>query len=186
MFFFFFFFWWWVGGGEGGGVLAGWWYIYVHQCYFATIGLHKLSFRHIMLGIDQLNQHDSVLATLTHVTEHGKGPMDTVSSRLAITEKVMQDLIVAPPHLWQLSLVMRKPVFGVFDQVRHKLAHSATGRGLRFCIWKLQICWSDCADTDMRLCCSHMAKTRFLITRLIYAMVSLRLRVGLAKTGQPP
>ena len=57
-------------------------------------------------------------------------------------------------------------------------------RDLKFQIYKLEVlyylvseqqrCWSDCADAqaDLRLCCSHMAKTGFLMTWLIWKLKS--------------
>ena len=82
--------------------------------------------------------------------------------------------------VYQLSLVMRKPVFGVSDQVRLKPACSATetetsysleiaakaSRGIIYYLGsEQQRRWSDCANAqaDLRLCCSHMTKTGFLM-----------------------
>ena len=59
-------------------------------------------------------------------------------------------------------------------------------RILKFRLYELEVsfcpgseqqrCWSDCADAqaDLRLCCSHMAKTGFLMARLIYFDCSWR------------
>ena len=88
-------------------------------------------------------------------------------------------------HLYclHMSLVARKPVFGICDQVRLKPSCSATQTKLE--AWNLgyykqaevlyypgseqQRHWSDCADAqaNLRLCCSHMAWTGFLMRRLI-------------------
>ena len=75
---------------------------------------------------------------------------------------------VQVPLAWilEVSLVTRKPVFGVSDQVRLKLDCSARDQ---LGSWndcpgsKQQRCWSDCtnAQVDLRLCCSHMAKQVF-------------------------
>ena len=84
--------------------------------------------------------------------------------------------------VFYLSHVMRKSVFGVYDQVRLKPACSATvtswglavsaiaSRGIILSRQRKQRRWSDCADAqaDLRLCCSHMAKTGFLMTGLIW------------------
>ena len=74
-------------------------------------------------------------------------------------------------HHSDLSLVTRKPVFGVFDQVRlkpvcstkeasksHEIANIET-RDSYSLGSEQQRCWSDCADVqaDLHLCCSHMA-----------------------------
>ena len=92
-----------------------------------------------------------------------------------------------------LGLVMRKPVFGIFDQVRLKPACSATENSycldlalesigiilskkrttkalirLRIVLIRLRIALSDCADAqaDLYLYCSHMAQAGFLMTWL--------------------
>ena len=80
-----------------------------------------------------------------------------------------------------LSLVTRKPVFGVSDQVRLTPACSATEtrqtlgildietRGIKLSkqrTIKALISLHGCA-ADLRLCCSHMAKTGFRMTWLI-------------------
>ena len=74
-------------------------------------------------------------------------------------------------HQMNKNLVMRKPIFGVCDQVRHKPACALTEAR-----WRLEISdielevlyylgseqqrrWSDCTDT-------HMVKTCFLMTWL--------------------
>ena len=65
----------------------------------------------------------------------------------------------------QMSLVTRKPVFGVCDQLRLKPACSATETSQRLEISNIetrgekQRHWSDCMDVqaDLRLCCSDMA-----------------------------
>ena len=71
-----------------------------------------------------------------------------------------------------------KPVFRVFNQLEPTCA--ATEANSRLEILDIetksiilsseqQRCWSDCANAqaDLHLCCSHMAKTGFLMTRLI-------------------
>ena len=72
---------------------------------------------------------------------------------------------------------MRKPVFGVCDQVRHKLACAAKEARQRLEISDIetrgiiltrQRTTKADAQTDLRLCCSHMAKAGFLMTWLIY------------------
>ena len=95
----------------------------------------------------------------------------------------------------QLSLATRKPVFGVFDQVRlksacsatetsqsHEIAHIKKLEMLYYPESEQQRCCLDCADVqaDLRLCCSHMAKTGFLMTWL-----NLQTRAGArtASTG---
>ena len=74
-----------------------------------------------------------------------------------------------------MSLVMRKPVFGVCDHVRLKPACSAQklGRGFkisdietRYIIYpgsEQKRCLSNCTDVqaDLRLCCLHTAKQIF-------------------------
>ena len=79
-----------------------------------------------------------------------------------------------------MSLVTRKPVFGIFDQVRLKPACSAdeTSQGLEISAMASRgiiLSWqqttkgekrcSDCADVqaDLLLSCSHMAKAGFLM-----------------------
>ena len=109
---------------------------------------------------------------------------------LVIWRTAILDNGVSHDHVsLHMSLVTRKSVFGVFDQVRLKPTCAATEAS-----WRLEIsdkettdiilsrqrtskvrgcadwCWSDCADAqaDLRLCCSHMAKTGFLMTWLNY------------------
>ena len=75
-----------------------------------------------------------------------------------------------------MCLVMRKPVRGFCDQVRLKPACSATETSWRLEILdietrgiilsKQRIRKAD-AQADLRLCCSHMAKTGFLKTWFI-------------------
>ena len=93
--------------------------------------------------------------------------------------------------LYHMSPVTRKPVFGVSDQVRLKPACSAKDvswsleildNGTRDIILSTQWtkrCWSDCveAQADLRLCCSHMDKTGFLMTWLIYMVRNIELGV---------
>ena len=83
---------------------------------------------------------------------------------------------------FHLSLVTRKPVFGVCDQVRRKPVCSATEtswrleisdietRGIIISRQRKQKRWSDCADAQayLRLCCSHMAKAGFVMMWLIW------------------
>ena len=79
-----------------------------------------------------------------------------------------------------MRLFTRKPVSWVFDQVRLKSARSATEGSesheiatietrdiilSRQRTTKAQISLRICAD-DLRLCCSHMAKTGFIMTWL--------------------
>ena len=80
----------------------------------------------------------------------------------------------------EMSLVTRKPVFRVWDQVRLKPVCSATktsqgreildiaSRGIILSKQQKQRRWWDCANVqaDMRLCCLHMAKTDFPMTWL--------------------
>ena len=80
-----------------------------------------------------------------------------------------------------MSLVTRKPVIRVRDQVRLKPAAQLMRLARVFKFWlqqveilyypgsELQRRWSDCADAqaDLRLCCSHMVETGFLMTWLV-------------------
>ena len=75
----------------------------------------------------------------------------------------------------QLSLVTRKPVFGVCDQVKHKPACAAAEASYSLEISDIETILSRqrtikalirfCTDAqaDLRLCCLHMAKTCFLM-----------------------
>ena len=67
-----------------------------------------------------------------------------------------------------MSPVMRKPVFRGFDLGRLKPVCSA--KEFRLSRQRKQRYWSDCADAqaELRRCCSHMAKTGFLMTWLKY------------------
>ena len=76
---------------------------------------------------------------------------------------------------------MRKPVFGVSDQVRHKPGCAITEmpKGLKFRIKEEEGLYYPCSENkgadqlrgyreaDLRLCFSHMQKVGFLTTRLI-------------------
>ena len=73
-----------------------------------------------------------------------------------------------------MSLVTRKPVFGVCDQVRLKPACRATEARQRLEIANIEtrdIILSrqrtTTAEADLRHCCSHLVKTGFLMTWLI-------------------
>ena len=80
-----------------------------------------------------------------------------------------------------LSLVTRNPICGVYDRVGLNPASTATEARYRLEVSYIetrrivlsrqpkQKRWSDCADVqaDLRLCCSHMTKTAFLMTWLI-------------------
>ena len=84
------------------------------------------------------------------------------------------------------SLVTRKPVCRMCDQGRLKLTCLATETSQRLEMLDLesiilsgqqeQRCWSDCTDAqaDLHLCCSHMAKTGFLMTWLIKQSASIQ------------
>ena len=78
---------------------------------------------------------------------------------------------------YQMSLVMRKPVFGVLDK-NWPAQPQSLARGLIFRIVRIekldvlyylsseqQRRWSDCTDwqADLRLCCLHMSWTGFLM-----------------------
>ena len=80
-----------------------------------------------------------------------------------------------------MSLVVRKPVFGVSDQVRHKPGCTTTEDGWTLEIWDLgsERLYYLCSENkgadqlrgyrsaDLRLCFSHMQKADFLTTSLI-------------------
>ena len=77
-----------------------------------------------------------------------------------------------------MSLVTRKPVFGVSDQVRLKPACSATEASYRLEISDIETRGiilsrqrTTSAQSDLHLCCSHMAKTGFLMTWLIFIKI---------------
>ena len=59
-------------------------------------------------------------------------------------------------EIHQMSLVMRKPVFGVCDQIRLQLACSASEASYSLENAEQQ--------ADLRLCCSYMAKAGFDMT----------------------
>ena len=79
----------------------------------------------------------------------------------------------------KVSLVVRKPVFGVFDQVRHKPGCALNmARGLKFRIQKVDGLYYPCSENkgadqlrgyreaELRLCFRICKKTGFLMTRL--------------------
>ena len=79
-------------------------------------------------------------------------------------------------YLSHMSLVMRKPVFRVCDQVRLKPAYAATEAreslqildvGSTGIILSKERTIKADVQADLVLCCRHMAKTGFLITWLI-------------------
>ena len=89
-----------------------------------------------------------------------------------------------PAQLHRLArfvLRLNVPVnnFSVISGRSHRFLGNRLARGLQFWIQKLVVLyyltseqqrrWSDCADAqaDLRLCCSHMAKTGFFMTWLI-------------------
>ena len=61
-----------------------------------------------------------------------------------------------------MSLVMRKPVFGVCDHIK-------TSKQTGLLSYRDQLEFLDCADAqaDLRLCCSHIVLTGFVMTWLI-------------------
>ena len=77
---------------------------------------------------------------------------------------------------------MRKPVFGVSDQVRHKPGRTVQkmARGLKFRIWKVKGLYYPCSENkgadqlrryreaDLRLCFCICKKAAFLTMQLIY------------------
>ena len=132
-----------------------------------------LLFTHIKYGSKQ-----RVLPKIRHLT-----PLDGCTC--AFEECIHGRKVPSSHEMAQFSLhmsfVTRKPVFGVCNQGRLKPACSTTEarKRLEFRIKKLEVlyylsseqqrCWSDCAEAqaDLCLCCSHMAKTGFLMTWLI-------------------
>ena len=92
---------------------------------------------------------------------------------------------------WYLSLVLRKPVFGISDQVRHKPGCTATEMawGLKFRIQEVEEFYYPYSENkgadqlrgyreaDMRLLFSHMQKAGFLTTRLILFLWSIYLLI---------
>ena len=66
---------------------------------------------------------------------------------------------------------MRKPVFGVYYQVRLEISAIAS-RGIILSRQQQQRRGSD-AQADLRLCSSHMTQTGFLMTWLNYFNASL-------------
>ena len=63
-------------------------------------------------------------------------PVEVALSHASPVEQVVEDLVVkvGSEYMYYFSLVVRKPVFGVSDQVRHKPGCTATEDG-----WKLEI-----------------------------------------------
>ena len=98
----------------------------------------------------------------------------------------------------QLSHVTRKPVFG---SLRPRYDPNRSSQLQLYVLYFLnseqQRCWSDCADAqaDLPLCCSRMAKTGFLVTRLNYLgqyvhsyafrVIQWRQKFDLAKHDKP-
>ena len=73
-----------------------------------------------------------------------------------------------------MSCVVRKPVFGISDQVRHKpgctVQPQKIARGLKFGIYEEEGLYYICRENkgfDLRLCFCIMQKVGFLMTLLV-------------------